>query len=232
MRTYFGEDGQSTDFGQNKEHNRHFVVISVVLLVGALGALYLLNFFGIFLISGSSGVLSEDKCLELFGVDSSVGFNEFVDGNKTIKQANLIEGPKITSMLIEESSGVIKCSIKFRSNQTIFKSKGLGSGQYDCDNIHVTYAGRNENNYFALSKEFELSGSSNITVDRPSNSGIPELDKEYSKFPEKLSGEVGFDFGLDNFVVENLYTNNRAVFDKELNVLKDRNCPSLFDLIS
>ncbi|MBI4895091.1 MAG: hypothetical protein HY831_01225 [Candidatus Aenigmarchaeota archaeon] len=231
MKTHFAQEGQPTNFGDNRDHNRHFVLISVVLLVGALGTLYLLNFFGIFLVSGNSGQLSEDKCMELFGI-GSVGFNEFVDGDKTIKQGTLIDGPKISTMVIEEENENIKCSLRFRSNQTIFKSKGLGSGEYDCDNIHVTYAGRNENNYFALSKEFELSSSSNVTVDRPSNSGIPSLDKEYSKFPEKMSGEVVFDFGIDNFVVENVYTNNRTIFDNELNSLKDKNCPSLFDLLA
>lgn len=231
MKTSFGQDAQNTQFGDNKDHNRHFVVFSIVILVGALGALYVLNSFGIFVIAGNSGQLTEEKCLELFGTDS-VGFNEFVDGNKTLKQAVFVEGPDVKTMTIEHDSGVLKCSVKFRSNQSIFKSKGLGSGEYDCDNSHVTYAGRSESSYFALSKEFELNVNSNVTVDRPSNSGIASLDEQYSKFPEKLSGEVSFDFGQDKFIIENVYTNNRVVFDNEMNNLKGKNCPSLVELIA
>src|SRR3989344_1405991 len=128
------------DFGVSKRHNRHFLILSVCILAVAVAALYVFSYFGYFGSGQVSSQLTEDKCLDIFY--SEVGFNsqftEISSGNKTVKEARFVDGSSLTKLIIEKDGENIKCYIKRSSDSSIFKSKGLGSTGYSCENSNVS----------------------------------------------------------------------------------------------
>jgi len=219
------------EFGSSRHHNRHFVFITVAILVIAVALLYFLNGFGYFGTSSVKGSLTEQQCTELFSLDG-VGFTELNNGNTTIKQATVIEGPSITNIYIEKQGNTLKCVIKRRSSNSLFEKKGLGASEYSCNSFSITYSGRSENNYYTIVKETVLPESSilNISASNPGSTGIAELDQQLSTLPESFSGQLEISFDDDRYIQETIYLSHKELYDSEINAFRNNECPSFFDI--
>ena len=232
---YSVADNTQKEFGSSKEHNRHFVIVSVVLLVAALIVLYLLNSFGYFGSPQIQGLLTEENCLQIFSGYSNVdniGFSQFTEGNKLVSKANSLDSN--TRFSVERSDEGLKCSVKKRSTESLFKSKGLGSSEYKCGDVLVTYSGSSEEQFFVITKETQLPESTVLKVDatNPGSIGIPEFDEKLKQLPERSDVDLELTFGDQKFIQEISYISSKELYENELNLFRNRYCGSFFELVS
>lgn len=226
------------DFGHSRDHNRHFVIMTSVILVACLAALYVLNSFGYFGLNLVDSKLTEDYCLDLFSNDvdvAGIGFIEYNDNGRIVKESSVLDKNRLIRLGIETEGENIRCSISARENSTIFRVKGIGSSEYMCDDIKVSYSGGSQDGYYYVIEEIELPKTSTISssADKPEGeSGIPEVDSQLQQLPEQFSGDIEFDFGEYRYLQTITYSSNNQLYGKTLEPLRSKNCPDFFELIS
>ncbi|MBI5332045.1 MAG: hypothetical protein HZB65_00570, partial [Candidatus Aenigmarchaeota archaeon] len=228
----YSPDENNQEFGSSRSHNRHFVITTVVILIAAVALLYFFNGFGIFGITASGASLSKEQCMQLFGEQvetKNILFSEYSNSNGAVKEATIIRDT-ITKLRIETlNTEEMKCYIKKQSDDSMFAAKGLGSGEYDCDDAKVTYSGRFDG-YFILIKENELANTLNIesSGSKPDATGIAEFDESLTELPDKISGSIEMPVN-NRFVQEITYTNSKLIYEKEL---ADKSCMTAAELLA
>ena len=226
------DDNNSREFGSNRSHNRHFVKVTLCILLIAIAVLYIFNGFGMFGITASAAALTEDQCMQFFSQHTDMTSALFSEKNAdsiAVKEA-IVVSDTVMKFRITNDGKTLECYVKKQSDESLFKAKGLGSSDYKCsDSISVAYSG-NFNGYYTVVREIQLPETLAIDVaqERPEQIGVDEFDASLAELPDKVSGTI--EMPVDKrFIQEIVYTNSRLVYDKEL---ADKRCMTASELLA